>query len=380
MAPGHADVRESRATHDMNDSFSDKRRLLALCALCPGYCSASCPVLEATGNSALAPGAKIALLHEVLEGHRRLDEGTARALLACTGCGRCTEACPSHVPVRDLLQRARAACADEGESPSSLERLREHMAQAQNPFGVDLSALARSLCDDTEGRVYFPGCTALAREQGVVRGALDAAAGFNLRLTLAEASACCCGHPLWAAGLKREFVAHAKAFARRVENVSELIVGDPGCMLTFTRLYRAAGVDLKPRPILLLQLLEDRLDHAFGRAPLSMKLTYHEACKLRFDLDCRDVPRRLLRAAVGDFQDPAPDENLCSGGGGLLSWTHPEIAEDLTRAQARLLRNPQDRIVTACPSALHRFNRAGLKAIDLYSVLARWIAFRNEEL
>ena len=364
----------------MNDPFSDKRRTLALCAQCPGYCSASCPVLEAAGNSALAPGAKIALLYEVLEGHRRLDESTAQALFACTGCGRCTEACPSHVPIRDLLQRARALCIEEGEAPSSIEDLRERMAQAHNPFGADLSALARSLCDGGEGRVYFPGCTALAREQGFARGALDAAAGFNLRLTLAEASACCCGHPLWAAALKSEFVEHAKAFARRVENLSELVVGDPGCMLTFTRLYRAAGVDLKPRPVLLLQLLEERLDHAFGRAPISMKLTYHEACKLRIDLDCRDVPRRLLRAAVGDFRDPEPGNHLCSGGGGLLAWTHPGIADDLTRAQAGLLGHSQNRIVTACPSALHRFARAGMKAIDLYTVLARWIAFRNEEL
>lgn len=363
----------------MNASLLAQRRTLALCALCPGHCSAACPVLEATGNSALAPGAKIALVHEVLEGHRRLDESAAHALFACTGCGRCTEACPGHVPVRELLQQARALCAEEGEAPSSIELLRERMAQAHNPFGADLSALGRALCGEGEGRVYFPGCTALARAQGFVRGALDAAAGFNLRLTLAEASTCCCGHPLWAAGLKSEFAEHARAFARRVENLSELIVGDPGCMVTFTRLYRAAGVDLKPRPVLLLQLLEARLDHAFGRAPLSMKLTYHEACKLKIDLDCRDVPRRLLRAAVGDFRDPAPSDNLCSGGG-LLSWTHPDVAEDLARAQARRLAHPRERIVTACPSALHRFARAGLEAIDIYSVLARWIAFRNEEL
>ncbi|MDR0966598.1 MAG: (Fe-S)-binding protein, partial [Myxococcales bacterium] len=330
------------------------------------------------GNSALSPGSKLALLHEIVEGHRRLDESCARVLFACTGCGRCTEACPSRVPVREILQRARAICAEEGEAPSAIDELKARMAQSQNPFGADLSALGRALCADSEGRVYFPGCTALAREQNVVRGALDAAAGFNLRLTLAEASACCCGHPLWAAGLKAEFAEHAKAFARRVENLSELVVGDPGCMVTFTRLYRAAGVDLKPRPVLLIQLLEERLDHAFGRAPLSMKLTYHEPCKLRDELDCRDMPRRLLRAAVGDFHDPDPRDNVCSGGG-LLQWTHPGIAADLTRAQSRLMRHPETRLVTPCPSALRRFRQSGLEAIDLYSVLARWIAFRNEE-
>ncbi len=364
----------------MNDDFSDKRRDLALCALCPGYCAAACPVFEATGNSALSPGAKIALLHEVVAGHRRLDESAARVLFACTGCGRCAEVCPNRVDVPDLLRRARAVCAEEGESPSGVERLRTRMSQTGNPFGADLSALSRSLSDDSEGRVYFPGCTALAREQDLARSAIDAAAGFNLRLTLTEASASCCGYPLWAAGLVSEFAEHARAFARRVDHLSEFVVGDPGCMVAFTRLYRKVGVELRARPVFLLKLLEDRLDHAFGRAPLSLRLTYHEACKLRCELDCRDAPRRLLRAAVGDFRDPVSETSACSGGGGLISWTHPDIAADLIALQTNLLGDRSQSIVTACPSALHRFRNAGLKAVDLYSVLARWIAFRDEDI
>ena len=364
----------------MNDDFSDKRRDLALCALCPGYCAAACPVFEATGNSALSPGAKIALLHEVVAGHRRLDESAARVLFACTGCGRCAEVCPNRVDVPDLLRRARAVCAEEGESPSGVERLRTRMSQTGNPFGADLSALSRSLSDDSEGRVYFPGCTALAREQDLARSDIDAAAGFNLRLTLTEASASCCGYPLWAAGLVSEFAEHARAFARRVDHLSEFVVGDPGCMVAFTRLYRKVGVELRARPVFLLKLLEDRLDHAFGRAPLSLRLTYHEACKLRCELDCRDAPRRLLRAAVGDFRDPVSETSACSGGGGLISWTHPDIAADLIALQTNLLGDRSQSIVTACPSALHRFRNAGLKAVDLYSVLARWIAFRDEDI
>ncbi|MBR2979045.1 MAG: (Fe-S)-binding protein [Myxococcaceae bacterium] len=364
----------------MNDAFLDKRRDLALCALCPGYCAASCPVLDATGNSALSPGAKIALLQEIVVGHRRLDESAARVLFACTGCGRCAEVCPSRVDVPELLRRARAVCAEEGESPSGVERLRTRMAQTGNPFGADLSVLSRALSDDGEGRVYFPGCTALAREQDFVRGAIDAAAGFNLRLTLTEMSASCCGYPLFAAGLVSEFTEHARAFARRVDHLSEFVVGDPGCMVAFTRLYRKVGVELRARPVFILKLLEDRLDHAFGRAPLSLRLTYHEACKLRCELDCRDAPRRLLRAAVGDFRDSTPETSACSGGGGLISWSHPDIAADLVALQRSLLDGKSQGIVTACPSALHRFHSAGLKAVDLYSVLARWIAFRDGDL
>ncbi|MGC4115457.1 MAG: (Fe-S)-binding protein [Myxococcales bacterium] len=163
-------------------------------------------------------------------------------------------------------------------------------------------------------------------------------------------------------------------------------MSDPGCAVALTRAYPEAGVHLKPKVVLLVDLLADRLEYAFGRAPLRMDVTYHDACQLGRVLGRYEGPRRLLRAAVGDFTE-APEHHEdagCSGGGGLLPLTMPEVAVDVARRQAEAMepvggQGPQ-RIVTGCPSACRNFRRAGVDAMELFTVLERWVAARDEDL
>lgn len=356
-----------------------KRSETATCAYCPEMCRFVCPVSNATCKQTHTPSGKMSLLHLQRTGARGFDEAAGAALFACTGCGRCTASCRHSVDVAAALLEARAEVVDEGEAPKSVDQIRDSFAKARNPFGVDLAARAREISRETEGRAYFPGCTAIAREPSIAKAAIDAAAGFGIRLALGEACADCCGYPLLAAGLRAEFVEHARGFAKRLEGHAELIVGDPGCAVTLLRHYPEAGVELKPKIVLLLDLLADRLEYAFGRAPLNLKLSYHEACKLGRELGRREGPRRLLRAAVGKFHEPAPADAGCAGGGGLLALTMPEAAARIATEQAKAHLVPEHRIVTACPTACRAFRRAGIDALDLFTVLARWIAFRDEE-
>lgn len=362
-------------------ALKDHRRDLATCAYCPKMCRFSCPVSSATGKETHTPWGKMSAAHQHLTGARPLDEAAAAALYACTDCKRCRSHCLHQNDVGPALFEARAQAVEEGEAPRAIDLLRERFASG-NPFGADLGAMAREISREADGRPYFPGCTALAREPGMVHAALDAAGGFGLRLALAPGLAGrCCGYPLWAAGLKAEFAEHAKAFARAAQGVGELVVGDPGCAYAFEKAYPQVGVELKPRVVLLVDLLAERLEYAFGRAPLRLSVSYHDACLLGRGLGRYDGPRRLLRAAVGDFLE-APEnrgDGGCSGGGGLLPLTMPDAAQAVARAQATEQGSPERRIVTACPSACRNFRRAGVDATDLYTVLSRWIAARDHD-
>ena len=354
---------------------------IATCTFCPKMCRFACPVSGATRNEAHTPTGKMSAVFQHATGARAFDESSGAAPYACTGCGRCTANCRHSADVAGALFAARAEVVDEGEAPKTIDQIKESFAAARNPFGVDLGARAREISTETEGSAYFPGCTALAREPSMVTAALDAAAGFGLRLALAEACTDCCGYPLWAAGLRAEFLEHARAFAKRVEDLPELVLGDPGCAVCLMHTYREAGVELRPKLVLLVDLLADRLEYAFGRAPLRMKVSYHDACKLGRDLGRYEGPRRLLRAAVGEFHEPphARHDAGCSGGGGLLPLTMPAAAVRIAAEQARAHGSPENRIVTGCPSACRNFRRAGADALDLFTLLARWIAFRDDE-
>ena len=362
-------------------TLSDRRRELATCAYCPKMCRFSCPVSSATGKETHTPWGKMSAAFQHLMGARNFDESGGAALYACTDCKRCRTHCRHQNEVGPSLFEARAQAVEEGEAPRAIDALRERFASG-NPFGVDLAARVKEISREADGRAYFPGCTALAREPGMVHAALDAAGGFGLRLALAPALADrCCGYPLWAAGLKAEFAAQAQAFARAAEGMREVVVGDPGCAYAFEKAYPEVGVALRPKVVLLVDLLADRLEYAFGRAPLRLSVSYHDACLLGRGLGRYEGPRRLLRAAVGEFLE-APENRAdggCSGGGGLLSLTMPDAAQAVARSQAAEQGSPERRIVTACPSACRNFRRAGVDATDLFTVLSRWIAAREHD-
>jgi hypothetical protein len=53
--------------------------------------------------------------------------------------------------------------------------------------------------------------------------------------------------------------------------------------------------------------------------------------------------------------------------------TLPETAKEVALAQAEELSAPSRQVVTACPSARRMFEKAGVPAHDLFTVLSRWI-------
>ncbi len=362
-------------------TLENHRREVAYCTYCPKMCRFSCPVSNATGDEAHTPWGKMTGAFGHLTGTRPFDVSSGAATYACTSCLRCRTHCRHSNEVGPALADARVQVVEEGEAPKAIDKLKARFASHGNPHGVDLAARAREISHESEGKAYFAGCTSIAREPLVVQSALDAAAGFGLRLALAPSSSLCCGYSLWAAGMRDEFLENAARFAKAIEGHDELVVGDPGCAYTLLKVYRDCGIEIRPKISLLVDLLAERLEYAFGRAPLSLKLSYHDACLLGRGLGRYEGPRRLLRAAVGEF-DEAPEhgeDSGCSGAGGILPLTMPEAARAIAKAQGEEQGAPGHRVVTACPSAARHFRGSGVEALDLFTVLARWIAARDDE-
>ena len=123
-------------------------------------------------------------------------------------------------------------------------------------------------------------------------------------------------------------------------------------------------------------MLEARLDTGPRTPPLPEAASYHDACHLGRGLGEYEPPRRLLKVAVAEVYEGAEAraEAPCAGGGGLLPRTMADTSVDVARRAAERYPDPGDRpIVTTCPTARRMFERSGRKAVDLVSVLRRWL-------
>lgn len=351
-------------------------REYTFCAYCPKVCRFSCPVSDSTKTESTSTWGKMTAAHLAVTQARPLDEGSAKALHACTGCMRCTEFCKHHNQPAAALFAARGEAIAKGLQPAGAASTLATFAQSQNPFGRQLLPVVAAWRADAPVRYpFFPGCTALVKRSELIDDALNVAAAFGAPLGVSRASARCCGYPLYAAGAFELFEAHARSFAESIAPYPELVVQDPACAFTLKAVYPRFHAKLPGRIRTIYEVLDENLPHAPVKPPLDEAVAYHDACHLGRGLEQYHEPRRLLRRAVASVHE-APSHSAeagCSGGGGLLPRTMQETSVDVARRQAAELQRDGEAIVTACPTSRRMFERAGRRAEDLLSILKRWL-------
>jgi dimethylglycine catabolism B len=353
-------------------------RSTATCAYCPKACRFACPVSAASDNETHSTWGKMSAAYLVEQHGRPLDADAALALHACTGCLRCTEVCAHRNQVAPALFEARGLALDRGLQPEGAASTVATFSRALNPFGVELAAHLQAFgAQGPAGAGLFPGCSALVKHPSAVEHALAVSAGFGAPLGVSPLAARCCGYPLYAAGAHQAFREHARAFAQAAQDSAELVVLDPGCAYTLQRLYPVFGVALPARTRTLTSVLLEHVRHAPGKPPLRLEVGYHDACHLGRGLGEYDGPRALVsRAAERVHEAPScREQGGCSGGGGLLPRTMPELAVQVARHQATELAagGAARAVVTACPSSRRLFDRAGTPVFDLVELLHRWL-------
>ena len=347
------------------------------CAYCPKVCRFACPVAEATHQESTSTWAKMSAADFVQRKERPLDEAAAKALHACSGCGRCTTFCKHDNQVGPALFAARAEALEKGLQPKGASSTLATFSQWQNPFGHDLAPLVEAHRAAAPMRhPLFTGCTALARRSALIDDALEVANAFGAPMGVARVSARCCGYPLYAAGAHEQFAMHARSFADALEPYPELVVLDPGCAFTLKVVYPRFEVKLPSRIRTVYEVLAENLAHAPRLKPLEEKAGYHDACHLGRGLGQYEEPRALLKAAVAEVSEAFSNraEGGCAGGGGLLPRTMPEASVEVARRQALEVAPDGANVVTACPTSRRQFERAGKASEDLLSVLKRWLA------
>jgi len=351
--------------------LEEAERILRACVHC-GFCTATCPTYQLTGDELDGPRGRIYLIKAMLEG-QSVSERTRHHLDRCLTCRSCETTCPSGVGYHRLLEIGRSVV--EARVPrGTRERLVRAALRRLLPEAGLFGPLARLA---GWARPLLP--TPLRRRVPSVRGARDwPAAGRSRRVILLEGCAQkalrgdtnaalarvldrlgitvarpegqgCCGAveqhlqaeeearrrmirnleawwPEVEAGAEAIVVA-ASACGLQVKEYGELLAGDPRWA---ERGRQVATLARDP-----LELLES-LDLApLGRAA-GERVAFHAPCTLRHGQGLAGRVERLLER-VGYRTVPVADAHLCCGSAGTYSLLQPELSRELQRRRCDAL-------------------------------------------
>ncbi len=333
---------------------------LSKCAYCPKLCRATCVVSEALPREALTPWGKMT---NAFDAARSGDLNAERAELAwaCSNCFRCREACDHRNPVTQTLNDARADYVALGRAPAAVQALLQRQGE--------VSALHGAAVDQLQGTpgVRADSSTALllgCRYATVFPDEARAAIGLAVQLAgPVRLVSGCCGAWQRAAGAPAAADSAQRQLATQLRDTKRFFVLDPRCALELSALA----------PTTLVALAARHLDRFRPAKSGSKPLRYHDSCALGRGLGLYDEPRRLLSRVAGSAPlelETQREHARCSGGGGLLPVSMPDVAQAAgQRLAAEHERLGGGTIVTGCASSLSQLRRAGADAVDLITLL-----------
>ncbi len=356
-------------------TLESQRNALEKCTFCPKLCRSACPVSNAETRETLTPWGKMSLAYFTGHGDVPLDASHTDPAWACTGCKACTHACDHQNDVATTLYEARAAIMAKGQNPIGAARVvknfdkhAERTRQAVAELGVHGSVRRDAATNLLTGCSY---ARATPREAKDAIFATSQLVGEPV--SLAEN---CCGLPLLMAGAQEAFKAQAEKLAAELHGRKRLIVLDPGCAVALKVHYPKFGIKLPAEVEVFVELAAS---HVGRLKPLDNlpdeRVRYHDPCQLGRGLGIYEAPRLVLSRLLGrppDEFDYRREKAACSGAGGLLPSTMPDVAKRI--AKTRVAEHEEGgggKIVTACASSLLSFRATAVEPVE---DIATWVA------
>jgi dimethylglycine catabolism B len=352
-----------------------RKTTLERCVFCPKLCRTACPVSNAEPRETLTPWGKMSMAYFVANESVSLARPYADTAWACTGCFGCREHCDHKNDVTGTLLDTRSALVETGVAPPAAKRVIDRFALDSAVLGKSASELSvLPEVDDTAGTAVLLGCAYARSAPEESRDAIRATAKLvGGPVSIVKV---CCGAPLLYAGDKKGFMQQGEMLAQVVKHKERLVVIDAGCASTIRVHHANNGIGM----IAPVEHFAERAARELGRMNRVPGLgdgpvRYHDPCQLGRGLGVYDQPRALLSRALGRAPDEfarTRNDARCSGAGGLLPVTMPEVSREIAKGRiAEHDANGGGTVVTACASSLKTFRKQGAKAVDLVTVVAR---------
>lgn len=343
-------------------------------------CRHVCPVGNLTRLETLTPHGWAQLVALERRGLSSWNPRTVDALYKCADCGNCRAHCVYSNPLPEGIAAARAAVVERGLAPPIVSQLAERLRAWQNPYeprhpepSAGTGPVALFVGDDA--RFLRP---ATLDAVLAALGAADVEPVLIGRGRNTGFLASSLGLPAIAAELARTNLLELEASGAR-----RLLVLSPGDLFAFTQLYAerlgislSAGIEVTTVVAYLAERLEaGQLELA--RVDDATPYAYVEPThSIRLDA-CSAPARELLSALLPE----APrelfwrDARAYPAGDLALQFTHPALAEALTRARLEDAAGTGARgVITYGPGTVTQLMRHadayGLAVLELHELFA----------
>ncbi len=391
--------------------------ILRNCVHC-GFCNATCPTYQLTGDELDGPRGRIYQIKQVLEGKAPTERNRLH-LDRCLTCRACETTCPSGVDYHLLLDTGREIMEERlpRKLPDRLLRRALRLVLSRSTVFTPLLRMGqfvrpllpaslrkriparhrttpfRAMKSHTRSMLLLDGCVqpALAPQiNAATRRVLDAI-GIN---TLVAGNAGCCG----ALSQHLSATAEARAFMRNnidawwpaIENGAEaILVTASGCapmVKDYGRLLADTDyADKAARVSALAKDLSEVIDieaaaQALGRSEAGQKIAFHSPCTLQHGQGISGVVERLLER-LGYELTPVANSHLCCGSAGTYSILQPGMSTVLRDNKLEALQTGKpDLIATANIGCLvHMANHADVPVKHWIELLETLIPRGNHD-
>lgn len=346
---------------------------LRLCMQC-GNCTAVCP-WPAVKN--FSPRKVLRQISMGLEGYEAED------IWNCVTCRNCVQRCPRGVDMIEVVRAARSVLMEAGQNPRAWNGPLGSLRAEGNPWSGNrnersqwASDLALPQFDKSSEYLLFTCCTQAydARNRRAARALVPLLREAGVNFGVLGDAVTCCGEQAHSAGVVElgEELKNTNLNLFREHSVRKVIVASPHCL----KMFQGAGPDDAPLEVVhAAQLLDELIakKKLVPKAPIPMRVTWHDPCYLGRHAGEFEAPRRVLQSIPGlDFVEMRSNhkDSLCCGGGGGGAWR--EVPAEQRFASLRV-REAQavgaQAIVTGCPYCIAMFEDA-VKVLELEGTIA----------
>ncbi len=339
------------------------------CSLCKG----NCPVSEQIFWATFSPRGKMLILRSLLRGQGTLTDRVRDSLYTCTLCGNCDNTCIAGISVTDVLAAGRRDLYEARKAPESVNSLISTIKESGNVFDLtkeDMDILGlnpRMKFSENADLLFFKGCYATYHSipnESTMRS-FNLLKTLNVDFTILEAEECC-GSPAYLLGDMDTTKRFCEYNVSKIEETgaSRVVTACPGCYRVLKQVYPQLVGTLNFEVIHITELLAEYIDEdrlVFKKTGNDkLDVLYHDPCELGRHCGVYDAPRKILESIpeihLEEF-DKNRDEAKCCGGGGGLTISNPNLANQI--AQLRLQEAEEKNIptvVTACPACQLNFS------------------------